>query len=428
MPTKTYPNKEKPKDNKQILLDLIAKEYGSHNAMVMDKAFKTQDKQVEEAMTQGGMTANDIGKSIGIDLSSFMNKGKSVASQSSISPQQPPQTDQTGVLKDFIGSIKPATGAYSAAQVTPEGNLQKAGWLRENLGTSTEDFLKQLLTLSQVQKAPIEIQAEQRRQQAESRLQEQLTLNKSAESRRQDKQQLDILRYWGAEVTPEMLEENPALKTAITPMVKKLGIMPNVNPETGELTFDIPTQAEYQQRATLAVGIQKKELESMAEKLPNLDRATDAISQLKSSFNSAWTPKSIDEDDLVEGIFERLRGASAIPVESWTQTNPELHTYLSNVGAFSSLISKGGFMEAGVLTNQDIQRVIQALPKPGYSKERVAMAWKTIDEVMGSARKRFESKKQEYGASGKQTQEQSNVNKETDNKWQKFLKITGRAK
>lgn len=147
MPTKTYPNKEKPKDNKQILLDLIAKEYGSHNAMVMDKAFKTQDKQVEEAMTQGGMTANDIGKSIGIDLSSFMNKGKSVASQSSISPQQPPQTDQTGVLKDFIGSIKPATGAYSAAQVTPEGNLQKAGWLRENLGTSTEDFLKQLLTL-----------------------------------------------------------------------------------------------------------------------------------------------------------------------------------------------------------------------------------------------------------------------------------------
>ncbi len=263
------------------------------------------------------------------------------------------------------------------------------------------------------QQAPMIMQREQRLQRQEGRLQERLGVEKSAEQRRGQQFQIRNLQYFGASVTPEMLQDNPILNSVITPLVKKFGITPEVNSDTNEITFEIPMQAELQQKALLGGKIEEKELASMAEKLPNLDRAEDAIAQLKQSFNEGWQPESIDEGEFIGGIFERLRGIGAIPLESWSQTNPQLHTYLSNVGAFSSLISKGGFLEAGVLTNQDIQRVIQALPKPGYSKERAALAWKTIDGVIGSARKRFEEKKKEYGVKGQQS-----TNKSYKNLWE----------
>lgn len=228
MPTKTYPNKEKLKDNKQVLLDLISKQYGPHNAVVMDKALKTQDKQIEEAMTQGGMTANDIGKSLGIDLSSLGNKSQN---PSAIPPQQQPQQPQqpqsAGILKDLVGSIRPATSAYSSAQVTPEGNLQQAGWLRENLGTSTDDFLKQLLMLSQVQQAPLEMQAEQRRL--------------AGEERRTKQAERESIRQFGRSVgeteIPQLLDD---YGVDVNTMVETYGIPAQIDNKTGERRWNLP--------------------------------------------------------------------------------------------------------------------------------------------------------------------------------------------
>lgn len=382
----------KKKDRKDLLLELIEKQYGPSNAIVMEKAFKTQDKQIEQAMLEGGATADQVGSTKGIDLRQLdaliKNKG---------------QDNSNKVQQSTMPQLLPSKGIMSPAQQTPEGNIQEGGALSWIGGHSTSDLLKKLTVLSKIQQAPMEMNREARLQRQEKRLLEQLDISKSAEGRRREQFQVRNLQYFGASVTPEMLEDNPTLNSVVTPLIKKFGITPEVNPETNEITFEIPMQAELEQKALISGKIEEKELASMAEKLPNLDRAEDAINQLKKSFNNAWQPKSIDEGEFVEGIFERLRGTSSIPLESWTQTNPELHTYLSNVGAFSSLISKGGFLEAGVLTNQDIQRVIQALPKPGYSKERVALAWETIDGVIGSARKRFEEKKKEYsGRGGKQ--------------------------
>ena len=81
MPTTNAPAQPKKKNNKELLLELINKQYGLASSAVMEKAFKTQDKQIEEAMMQG-MGAKDIAKSEGIDLS-----------QLGVSPEQPtPQT------------------------------------------------------------------------------------------------------------------------------------------------------------------------------------------------------------------------------------------------------------------------------------------------------------------------------------------------
>lgn len=149
--------------------------------------------------------------------------------------------------------------------------------------------------------------------------------------------------------------------------------------------------------------IQEKELKSMAEKLPNLERAEETIKSLKGLFESGWKPESVKKEDMIKGVTERLRGKTAIPMQSWTQTNPALRTYLQDKEAFASMISKGGFMEAGVLTNQDIQRALKSLPNPGDSKEIVNLKWKTLENVLSKARSNFEKKKSQYTGVSKET-------------------------
>lgn len=402
MPTANAPAQPKKKNNKELLLELIQKQYGLPSATVMEKALKTQDKQIEEAMGQG-MSAEEIAQTKGIDLKGMGNTFSPQNSPQSSQPEQPKSKGKKGnfwytpfQMDKESGEVTPASILGGLISQHPQNVLQMAqAQTQGQMGG-----MKELQTLLAQQRLGLS--------------QERLGLEKQMESRRigqevrrTRQQTVDNMKYFGASVTPEMLEANPTLNSVVTPLVKKFGITPQIDEQSGQITFEIPMQEELKQKALLETGIQKKELESMAEKLPNLDRATEALNSLKSTFNTAWTPNSIEEGSYVEGVMERIRGTAAIPIESWTQVNPELHTYLSNVGAFSSLLSKGGFMEAGVLTNQDIQRVIQALPRPGYSKERVALAWKTVDDIFSSARKNFESKKKEYtGKTGTQPQGQ----------------------
>ena len=141
--------------------------------------------------------------------------------------------------------------------------------------------------------------------------------------------------------------------------------------------------------------IDKKELSSMATNLPKLDQAFQAAGQLKSLFYKAVQPKSVKKGDVLGGVAARVSGpfqsgASAIGA------NPLLNRYLANRKGFSGLIAKGGFGEAGMLTQQDIDRIVAILPDAGSTKEEADQSFTEIEELLGAARKRFEDKKSAY--------------------------------
>lgn len=84
------------KDHRQDLLDWIAKNHGMYNAVLADEALKTQKKQIEEAMMQGGMSAQQILHSQGIDMGSMNESIKK-----SIAPPQP-----MGQMNPDLGNIQ----------------------------------------------------------------------------------------------------------------------------------------------------------------------------------------------------------------------------------------------------------------------------------------------------------------------------------
>ena len=95
--------------------------------------------------------------------------------------------------------------------------------------------------------------------------------------------------------------------------------------------------------------------------------------------------------------------------------NPELQQYLKLRKSFASLITKGGFLEAGVLTNPDIERALGALPTTGSTKEEIELGWKALTNIMTTAQRKFEQLK-----SGGQTQTAGQ-----DPEYQEMLKLIG---
>jgi hypothetical protein len=128
MPLRNLSKQSEPKDHKQVLLDLIAQQYGPSNAVVMDKALKTQDKQIEQAMLEGGATAEDIGKSKGIDLNllnALINSSGGVKA-----------VGDTPLPKD--SSTKPASSPFGFGGMSmQDGQMveQKPGFLAALLST-----------------------------------------------------------------------------------------------------------------------------------------------------------------------------------------------------------------------------------------------------------------------------------------------------
>lgn len=66
---------------KELLLQLITSQYGPQNAVIAEDALKTQKKQIEEGMLQGGMGFEDIMKSKGVDLNSLLTSSGSEKSK-----------------------------------------------------------------------------------------------------------------------------------------------------------------------------------------------------------------------------------------------------------------------------------------------------------------------------------------------------------
>lgn len=112
----------KPPDHKQLMIDLIAKAHGPQAAMVADKAFKTQDKQIEEAMMDHGKTASNILESQGIDL----NK--------------------------LTGNFLPAKSAMQPASVKENGDIQQGGWASGFTANSTNDLMDRLVKVATIKK------------------------------------------------------------------------------------------------------------------------------------------------------------------------------------------------------------------------------------------------------------------------------------
>lgn len=155
-------------------------------------------------------------------------------------------------------------------------------------------------------------------------------------------------------------------------------------------------QLTPQERSTkLQDEIDKKELSSMATNLPKLDQAVQAVGQLKEQFKKAAKPRSVGKGDVIGGLKARVAGpfkAAGAAVGA----NPELNRYKANRDGFSGLIAKGGFGEAGMLTQQDIERIVKILPDEGSTEQEADIAFQEIEKVLGAARQRFEQKKQEY--------------------------------
>lgn len=177
----------------------------------------------------------------------------------------------------------------------------------------------------------------------------------------------------------------------------------------------------------------QKELSTSLQLLPRLDQAVTAVKNLKELFYKAYTPLSVEEGDIAKGLAERARGLGA-RFQAFTGAKAELQAYLKARAAFSSLISKGGFGEAGMLTNQDIQRALNALPSPGDTQEEAAAKWRELENILFSARKRFQEKYKlftgkEYGKEGpiktKKEIKQYNVNDIINTSSGKQYKVIG---
>lgn len=126
MPSKDILKEPTPKE---ILMKMIAKNYGPANAAVMDRALKNQDKQIDDAMLKQGVSLEDLAKTKGIDLNNIGNQG------SSNQPAQPPAPAPTPAQPPQAPLItkQPASSpfGFGGASMDQSGNIveQKPGFV-----------------------------------------------------------------------------------------------------------------------------------------------------------------------------------------------------------------------------------------------------------------------------------------------------------
>lgn len=155
--------------------------------------------------------------------------------------------------------------------------------------------------------------------------------------------------------------------------------------------IDIPkTQQELQQENSRKIeqDITKNELETMSKQLPKLDQAYQSIGQLEDLYNKGATPDQNPIMARLTGIPDAVRAKMGF--------NPNLNSYMNNRKAFAGLIAKGGFGESGMLTNQDIERVVSALPSSGSTPDEAKLGFAEVKKLLGAARDRFENTKRRY--------------------------------
>ena len=127
------------------------------------------------------------------------------------------------------------------------------------------------------------------------------------------------------------------------------------------------------------------ELKKMQEGLPKLDTANSALDQLESIYYKGFSP---DKNPLIARVTGFGDSAAAN-----VGINPSGNRYLQNRKAFAGLIAKGGFGETGVLTQQDIDRVVNVLPNEYATEKEAKLAFDEVRKILKGARARYETKK-----------------------------------
>lgn len=181
----------------------------------------------------------------------------------------------------------------------------------------------------------------------------------------------------------------------------------------------VPGSTMQSSQDKIKEAVTKSELTSAAGILPKMDQAQEAIKMLREQYYKGVTPPDVSKGDIKGGISARLSGIGQSAMSS-AGANPDLNVYKSNRGAFASLISKGGFLEAGVLTNQDIQRVLKAVPDEYSTKKEAEIKWQEVEGILGKARQRYE-KKFSDATGGAETSK-------NNDKYQQYLKLISETK
>ena len=181
----------------------------------------------------------------------------------------------------------------------------------------------------------------------------------------------------------------------------------------------VPSSTMQSSEDKIREAVTKSELTSAAGILPKMDQAQEAVKMLKEQYYKGFSPSDVQKGDIQGGLKARIGGLGQSAMSA-VGANPDLNVYKSNRGAFASLISKGGFLEAGVLTNQDIERVLKAVPDEGSTKKEADTKWQEVEGILGKARSRYEKK-----FSNVTGNEEKSKN---DDKYQQYLKLIGGAK
>jgi len=171
----------------------------------------------------------------------------------------------------------------------------------------------------------------------------------------------------------------------------------------------VPSSTMQSSEDKIKEAVTKSELTSAAGILPKMDQAQEAVKMLKEQYYKGFTPMEVEKGDIKGGLKARFSGIGQSAMSA-AGANPDLNVYKSNRGAFASLISKGGFLEAGVLTNQDIERVLKAVPDEGSTKKEADTKWQEVEGILGKARQKYEKKFGEVtGGTGKSNPSGSEV-------------------
>ena len=87
-----------------------------------------------------------------------------------------------------------------------------------------------------------------------------------------------------------------------------------------------------------------------------------------------------------KNIPEILGQASRVTLDSLSKKDPDANAFLTSIDAFSSLITRG-LGEKGVLTTQDVQRVIKALPSRFDTVATATKNLQVIRSILDGAKK-----------------------------------------
>lgn len=123
----------------------------------------------------------------------------------------------------------------------------------------------------------------------------------------------------------------------------------------------------------------KKALVDSFDAAQKANSAIDAFNSLKTSFQEGFDPKSIAQlsnvkeldDATLDAIFSQKKDALGKIVNAKLGKNPQAASFMRNVEAFSTLISRGGFDEKGTLTDKDRKVVVKAFKLSMANKEEV---------------------------------------------------------